>query len=580
MTKSAMTATLTRKISLLLVLASLTPLLVVGGLFAHIFHTSYHDKTLAHIREVVSKHRQSVDTYLEERLSTIQALMNSFDKAELASSERLTELLYVLQSQYGRVFVDLGLVTETGEQVAYGGPFPLDEADYAEAEWFQRAMEGESYISDVFMGIRNQPHFIVAAMQQYNGERYILRATIDFEAFTRLVENIHIGKTGHAFIINTQGEFQTQPRGDIGDCTDRLLRLADAAFAEGPASGGRLVVTEANACDADKPAVFVFATLKQGSWIMVYEQYASDAFSDLYHARVVVVSTLLVGALGIILTAFILTKRVVAYIARLDRDKEKMNEQVVHASKMASLGEMAAGIAHEINNPVAVMVEEAGWVQDLLEDVESGACDMDREEIQRALAQIKTQGSRCKGITQKLLSFARTSDTDRCALDVNALVEESVSLVASKARFANVQLVTRLAARAPYVAASVTEMQQVLLNLINNSLDALEGKAGEVVVATRQVGAMVEIEVRDTGSGIPEAVIDKIFDPFFTTKPVGKGTGLGLAVCYGIIKTLGGDIRVKSVSGEGATITVALPQAEEHPVRLPVCADTPQGKPS
>ncbi len=562
----SVTATLTKKISSLIILVSLAPLIIVGGVFAHLYHTAYRDKTIAHLEELVSKHREIVNVHLRERLASIQTIIETTPEEKLGDSNFLKDLLYTLHSQYGRVFVDLGFVDDSGALLAYAGPFQLGDAQYAQAVWFKNAMAQEHYISDVFLGLRNQPHFIVAASRVFNKHRYILRATIDFEAFTRLVENIRIGETGHAFIINRQGDFQTQPQTDMTSCKEHLLDLVNSTLPEIPVMGTLLKFTEGRACPSDENAVFVLATLKQGEWVLIFEQTASEAFRDIATARWIVVSVMALGALAIIGMALLLSRRVVNYIAKLDEDKEKMNEQVVHASKMASLGEMAAGIAHEINNPVAVMIEEAGWVCDLLDDAASDG-DFDETEVRRALGQIKTQGNRCKDITQKLLSFARKTDPDHIAINVNQQIQDTVELIASKARFANVQIATKLSPWPPCIQASATEMQQVLLNLLNNSLDAMEQEGGQISITTGIIDKMVDIVIKDNGPGIPDAILPKIFDPFFTTKPVGRGTGLGLAVCYGLIKNMHGDISVTSAVGQGTIFRVRLPQAAEPSFR-------------
>jgi two-component system NtrC family sensor kinase len=153
-----------------------------------------------------------------------------------------------------------------------------------------------------------------------------------------------------------------------------------------------------------------------------------------------------------------------------------MNEQIIQTGKLASVGELAAGIAHEINNPVAIMVEEAGWIEDLL-DEDKGPEDEKAGEIRRALSQIHTQGRRCKEITQKLLSFARRTDSRVQDVDLNELIEEIVSISSQRAKYSNVTMHVDLQPL-PTVRASQTEMQQVFLNLINNALDAMEKKGG------------------------------------------------------------------------------------------------------
>jgi len=244
-----------------------------------------------------------------------------------------------------------------------------------------------------------------------------------------------------------------------------------------------------------------------------------------------------------------------------------MNQQVIETGKLASVGELAAGIAHEINNPVAIMVEEAGWIQDLLEEEEfHGSENLD--EFERALKQINTQGKRCKVITHKLLSFARKTDSRIHNIVINEMIEDVVGLSAQRAKYSNVALKISLEENLPEIMGSASEMQQVFLNLINNALDALDKKGGEIKITAQQKDDIIQISLEDNGPGIPKANLARIFDPFFTTKMVGKGTGLGLSICYGIINKMGGKIEVQSMLDYGTTFTISIPIAtEQAPLR-------------
>ncbi|MCF8082190.1 MAG: GHKL domain-containing protein, partial [Deltaproteobacteria bacterium] len=255
--------------------------------------------------------------------------------------------------------------------------------------------------------------------------------------------------------------------------------------------------------------------------------------------------------------------RMVNRIAESDREKEMMNEQVVETGKLATVGELAAGIAHEINNPVAIMVEEAGWIEDLLQEEEFKE-GQNLAEFKRALGQIRSQGSRCKEITHKLLSFARKTDSRIQEVRLNNVIEELVALSEQRARYNKITMTADLAHDLPTLRISQTEIQQVLLNLINNALDAMEKKGSRLDLSSRLEEDHMVIEVADDGPGIPEANLTRIFDPFFTTKPVGKGTGLGLPICYGIIKKMGGDIEVRSTLDEGTTFRVKIPIPEQE----------------
>ena len=270
---------------------------------------------------------------------------------------------------------------------------------------------------------------------------------------------------------------------------------------------------------------------------------------------------MLIFALGVVVivaVAVILSGRVVKRIKRADREKQMMNERVIEAGKLASLGELAAGIAHEINNPVAVMVEEAGWMQDLLEE-EDLQPSTNLDEFKQSLSQIRTQGTRCKQITHKLLSFARKTDPRPQCIQLNDLIQEVVSLCEQRARYSTVKITTDLDPNLPQISVSPTEVQQVVMNLINNSLDAIDARGGTIKVKTSFNGDHVVIDVADDGPGIPEAYLPRVFDPFFTTKPVGKGTGLGLSICYGIVTKMGGKISVNSAIEIGTTFHIQIP---------------------
>lgn len=297
-----------------------------------------------------------------------------------------------------------------------------------------------------------------------------------------------------------------------------------------------------------------------------------------FHAWTLAFVLLVVGGALMVLLAWLLSRRMVPARTHtrittdsLDRsglDREgrtlsgdKDSRELFHPARAGSLAELAGGIAHEINNPLAIMVEEAGWIEDLL-DEEEFQQSPNIEEFRRALKQIKTQGARCKEITQNLLSFARRTDPKVKEIQLDDLLIEVVQNSAKRVDNPNVRFSANLAGNLPPLRVSPSEMQQVFVNLVNNALDALGPRGGSVEIASRLDGDKVVVDVTDTGQGIPKELLDRIFEPFFTTKPVGKGTGLGLAICYGIIDRLGGRISVKTRPGEGTTFRVEIPGGE------------------
>jgi two-component system NtrC family sensor kinase len=536
-----------------LALIIIAPLVITGAVNLLQFRKAYHAKVTNELSVMIERHSLTVDSFINDRLSDVRVIAREHPIDRLQDSEFLRRVLNLMREEYHGAFVDLGLVDANGIQVAYAGPFNLQMADYSTATWFQNAAASESVISDVFAGLRGSPHFIVATQKTEGGKHFVVKATIDFEAFNALVENLRIGSTGFAFIINLGGEFQTNPHFEVA-----LNRAPWIDLLEGRIRADRISVLEGDDV-LGRPAIFTIAPLKQGQWFLCYQQEKSDAFAELRRVQNFATAVLIVVSLAAVFAGYLISRNLAQRLADAYRERTVMAHQVIETGRLASIGELAAGIAHEINNPVAIMVQEAGWIDDLLGEGEP-CSEENLEEITRAVGQIRTQGDRCKEITYKLLSFARKTDPTVREVELNDVVDEVIGLTSQKTRYANVRIETELSPDLPTIQASPSELQQVLLNLVNNAIDAIERPGGTVTVATRADGDGVILEVRDTGKGIPEANLGRIFDPFFTTKPVGRGTGLGLPICYGIVEKMGGTISVESEIEKGTTFTVFIPQ--------------------
>ncbi|EIM64271.1 sensor histidine kinase [Desulfobacter postgatei] len=546
---------LTRNIRIRILLVSIIPMMLTLGILCWRFHLAYSEKISAHVGELVLKHTQNIDTFLKEKLGNIRYLAGQLSITEPEMAQQfLTSQLSELNDKYGDVFTDLGLVDSDGVQFAYEGPFRLVNADYSEATWFLKAIESPYYISDLFAGLRGHPHFILAVKLSAQGRTYILRSTINVTTFNSLVENVQIGRTGTAVIVNGKGELQTRARSETMEIVPSFI--ADPTIFNGKQA---LILKHEN--DKGKTYLYALALFKTVDWRMVFRQDTGDALRDMWKAEVLTLIIFLLGCAAIVSVSFTLSRNLVKRIAKADQNNDAMNQQVVESGKLATIGELAAGIAHEINNPVAIMVEEAGWMNDLLEE-ETGMTPDNKNEFNRAIAQITTQGRRCKDITHKLLSFARKSDATVADIDINDNIREIVALTAQMARYNNVTISTRLDPDLPCIRFSPSELQQVILNLTNNAIDAMGKDGGNVEIVTgvnEQDNNMIEIKVDDNGPGIPAQYLDRIFDPFFTTKAVGKGTGLGLSICYGIIQKMGGTIEVESHVGKGTCFLIRLP---------------------
>jgi two-component system NtrC family sensor kinase len=545
---------LSRKIKILILVISFFPFILTTGFLFYRFNLTYTEKIQAHVSELVQKHTQNIDTFLSEKLGNIRYLAYQLENNSTASIELFLKTnLELLETEYPDSFTDIGIVDENGIQIAYEGPFNLINADYKNAEWFGNARQKPFYISDVFAGLRGHPHFIIAVKVSIDGMEHILRATINFAGFNSMVENIQIGKTGIAYILNADGRLQT--KADIRIDPTIIASLVDYKNPE-----SRTIITEKQD-RAGTRYLYAISTLKNIDWSVVFRQDVRDAFSELRKTQMLTLILMIAGCIAVIAVAFTLPRYIIKLISSAETKSEAMNRQVIESGKLASIGELAAGIAHEINNPVAIMVEEAGWIEDLLED-EVLKETKNLVEFKRALKQINTQGKRCKEITHKLLSFARKTDSTINDVEVNDAIREMVSLTAQMARYNNVIIEMNLEDNLPFVRISPSELQQVMLNLINNAIDAMEKTGGTLTIETRKSRIEqnhIAISIEDTGPGIPKENLDRIFNPFFTTKAVGKGTGLGLSICYGLIQKMGGKIEVSSQVDVGTQFRIFIP---------------------
>jgi two-component system NtrC family sensor kinase len=271
------------------------------------------------------------------------------------------------------------------------------------------------------------------------------------------------------------------------------------------------------------------------------------------------------GVAGIFLAAltFVTTRKLLQKLAASDKQASFLDEKLVQSQKLASIGELSAGIGHEINNPLAIISQETEWMQHLVKRIGEG--DLKGvAELQDSLKEVLHQVDRCREITQNLLDFARRKEPVYQEVNVNKLIDDLSRLVEKEAVLHHIEIRRDFQKDLPLVHTDAPSLRQVVLNLLTNATHAVQ-KDGQIRIATKSSqNGSVDIIVADTGCGIPKDHLTKVFDPFFTTKPEGKGTGLGLSICHGIVDKLGGRISVSSEVGKGATFVVTLPVNQQR----------------
>jgi two-component system, NtrC family, sensor kinase len=254
---------------------------------------------------------------------------------------------------------------------------------------------------------------------------------------------------------------------------------------------------------------------------------------------------------------FFTIRSLLRQISIVREEKCSLDEQLIQTQKLAAIGELSAGIAHEINNPLAIIAQEIEWAR--YQSDEKDHDEASAAELKDSLNEIAVQVERCREITHKLLDFARKKDPLIQGVDINRLIEDMARLVEREATQKNISIIRQYSGDLPPVHTDPPLIRQVILNLLNNATYAI-GQNGTIEIKTRLLGgSLVELAVSDTGCGIAKENLSKVFDPFFTTKPPGKGTGLGLSICHGIIVRLGGRIAVESELGKGTSFFVRIP---------------------
>ncbi|TFH64106.1 MAG: histidine kinase, partial [Gemmatimonadales bacterium] len=260
------------------------------------------------------------------------------------------------------------------------------------------------------------------------------------------------------------------------------------------------------------------------------------------------------------------TRQVVGTQLATEEHEAELSGQLVQAAKLASVGELAAGIAHEINNPLAIIAEEVGVMKDSL-DPELVQEDDEPLDLQEHLDAIHDAVFRCRDITRKLLTFVRKAEVRVEAQDVHVILDDVLEdMMGNELTISNVTIEKRYDPQVTEIFTDRNQLVQVFVNLVKNAIDAMPG-GGRLTVTTKLREGRAAVAIRDTGCGMPPEHIERVFMPFFTTKDPGKGTGLGLSVSYTIIRNFGGDFYVESNPGKGSTFTVELPLVAGSPPR-------------
>lgn len=531
-----------------LLLSYLAPLIVLTIYFYFQYQDLFEESQRTNLISVAENQAKTMDLFLRERIVNLSNIIDDPKFVIPPTSTVMENFLNKLQSN-SETFVDVGFFDSTGVQVAYVGPFPkLEEKNYSQETWFVQLKEQSKpyIITDIYLGFRQKPHFTIAVSRFINDNYVVLRATLDPERIYEYITSLEGPSYAVTCIVNQNGQYQLAPP-KMG----KVLNHAPILPKQEPRLGvDKIKINRSN-------VLFAYSWLNTSNWVLIVRQISSSGGRLFPNIQINIIAF----AVAIILLLFSLivfrARKIVHQIRETDKTKAQLSDNLIHASKLAAVGELASGIAHEINNPLAIINEEVGLVKDML-NPEFGKT-ISREDILPQLDSVQKAVFRCRDITRKLLTFVRKTEVNMKPCAIHKVIDEvEKEFYERELSVSNIKIVRDYCQLNPVIIADRNQLQQVFVNLINNAIDAISN-SGKIFIKTICEDKHVKIEVEDTGKGMTQEQLDKIFMPFYSTKEVGKGTGLGLSISYGIIKSLGGEISVESSQGKGTIFFIKLP---------------------
>ncbi|MCK5162413.1 MAG: response regulator [Desulfobacula sp.] len=531
-----------------LMAAFMLPYAAFFAYFQFEFSSTLKNTGRLNLEALSNSQKNTIDLFLQERVVNIFSLFHSLDFSLNPAENKMQNYLQDLR-QVNDAFIDVGFLNTKGIQTGYAGPFPyLKGKDYSNENWFKTLLEQERhyYISDIYLGFRKKPHFTIAVRQIIDGNPYIMRSTLDPDKFYMFLRSISRGKEVESALINKEGRYQIvdPDRGQLLGKSEYIPSIAIESGVKEIKNNGDSVLIG-------------YAWLKETPWVLVVRQPLNAAYAGMYHDRRLMSIILAIVFFGIAAGIWFANGRLISHAQIMVEKKDELKHQLFHASKLASVGELATGVAHEINNPLAIIVATSGVVRDMLSPEFN--INPSPEEIIKEIDTIDSAAFRARTITKQLLAFGRKNEPKLVPCNVNQVLDEVMGgLIEREFKVEDIEILRDYDPGLPEIMLDHDQIRQVFFNLINNAGDAIAGP-GKITIATTRNDRDIQITIKDTGKGMSAGQLGEIFNPFFTTKEVGKGTGLGLSVSLNIVESLGGAIDVQSLEGAGSLFTISLP---------------------
>lgn len=546
-------STIKRNLFVAMLFSPFIPVLLAlgAGGFIHIRYSQHN--VLNHISHVADSYATLLDNYIDDCFGDLVLLEPLL--TDVADPARLKEALSVVQGKRKEV-LDIALVDAAGTVVGYAGPVLFTGAHIAPGAWLSQALERGVGVGDVQTGRMGMAHYVLARRITRGDVTYVLRISLDPATLGLMLHEAREDGSD-LFLINGDGELIAGG----GQVLTRERELSQ------PVLRSRIGTAY---LDPDTGLAHASRVMRHAGWVLAVRKHSISAFKSRDSALLFLGLSVLGGGAVVFFSSLYLSGYVEKMLRQRDEEREKLREQLYRAGRLAELGEMAAGFAHEINNPLQIMKSDQAYIEMLLQDFRTRAaaipqCAEDVEEIAVSVGQIKAQIDRCARITHSILRFGRAGTLEVQNVDLAKFIPEVLSMVRKKTQLSGIALRVDIPQVRLIVNVDPGRLQQVLLNLINNAMyavqEAKDGRAGEIVLGCGvDKDGRVRIQISDNGVGIGPEHQKLIFTPFFTTKPPGSGTGLGLSVCHDLVDSMNGVLDFVSRKGEGTTFFITLPR--------------------
>ncbi len=524
---------------------ALLPLIIMLLVNHYEYKRVFRAEMMSPIYCLVSNTQRSITSFFSGREAVLQFISEDIQLEEV-SDQKLGKIFTNLKKIFGD-FVDLRVIDSNGNQRAYAGPGHLRSADQSDQAWYKEVKRQGIYVSDMFRGSDGSVYFLIALKYDRNPEdSFILEANMDAKTIEGLIDALALERPSmDAFIINKEGVLQTS-----SDSYGNVLEKLSLPIALGSPEPQIQEIEKGS----EGPIVVGHAGI-QGTPFRFVTAAPRDALTSglfpLSKRFVIIWSVGILCVLGIVL--FIVTAFVM-HIYESDRRRVAVLHNIQYTNKMASIGRLAGGVAHEINNPLAIINEKVGLLRDLVSMNKDYPRDRFLDIVDSVLSSVK----RCSAVTHSLLGFATHVDVRFETIALDQVIRQVLVFLGKESEYRRITVNLVVQDNLPPIESDVGQLEQVFLNIINNAFHAVDD-GGRINIELVADGTdAVTVKVTDDGYGISEENLKHIFDPFFSTKGE-KGSGLGLSITYGIVQKLGGRLDVKSIKGEGSTFTVTLP---------------------